>query len=286
MSHPLIPPPVKMPRHSPRGSAATEVALIMALIAGGLLIAYAGLGGRAQNLFARLALEDLGSTSTDDRSRSPGGTELSSARTAAKEAEETSVAAMYLSLGAVLGLLGFAAVLTVRKKKKVVPIDELPPEQPTIKVSELPEALFVKRQDLLHVFENSLYELSGEATTVDMVMSSRLSQAEPKTSVDDLRKRMKTERLRHVLICDAQGKLLGMVSDRDLAKAGERAEQIMTKSPISVGSKMPLITAVTILINRRFSSLPVVDEGTLVGILTTTDILLAMQATLMLLHRK
>jgi CBS domain-containing protein len=277
-----------MHRQPPRGSAATEVGLVMTLVVVGLLIAYAGLGSRAQNLFARLSLRNLASSTNGEGStNSLGGASVSSARTAASEAEDRSVAAMYLSLGAVLGLLGFGAVLAVRKRKKVVPpSEELPPEQPTIKASELPEALFVKRQDLLHVFENSLYELSGEAAAVDLVMSCRLSQAEPKTAVDDLRKRMKTERLRHVLICDAQGKLLGMVSDRDLAKPGERAEQIMTKSPITVGSKMPLITAVTILINRRFSSLPVVDDGKLVGILTTTDILLAMQATLMLLHRK
>ncbi len=163
--------------------------------------------------------------------------------------------------------------------------DELPPE-PATKISELPEALFAKRQDLLHLFENSLLDNSETPATVDLVMSNRLSIVQPQAPAEELRRRMKKERLRHLLVCDRPGKLLGVVSDRDLAKPGETAERIMTKSPVTVVPKTPLISAVTILINRRFSSLPVVEEGRPVGILTTTDILLAMQAMVMLLQRK
>ncbi len=237
-------------------------------------------------MLSRLTLDNLASSRPENGSFATSKEAASSEmRTVKKREDRTPIAVIFLSLAAVFGYLGLATVMTLRKRRTVAQDAELPPE-PVVKVSELPEALFAKRQDLLHLFENLISDGAGEPATVELVMSSRLSIAHPQTLVEDLRRRMKAERLRHFLICDTQGKLLGMVSDRDLAKSGETAERIMSKSPLTVGPQTPLITAVTILINRRFSSLPVVVDGNLVGILTTTDILLAMQATVMLLQRK
>ena len=276
-----------MPGHRHRGSAATEVALVMSLLACGLLVAYARLGGQSQTVFRRLALEGLAGSSTSDTGLPTAGNEPQAFRSRVSDHrdEDTPIAAILLSLGAALGFLGIAAVLALRKRRTVALEDELPPE-PATKISELPEALFAKRQDLLHLFENLIAETSGTLPTVGLVMSSRLSIVQPRTLVGELRRQMKEERLRHLLVCDRQGKLLGVVSDRDLAKPGETAERIMSQSPVSVSPETPLLSAVTMLINRRFSSLPVVEEEKPVGILTTTDILLAMQATVMLLQRK
>ena len=275
-----------MPLNRHRGSTAVEVALVLTLLACGLLIGYARLGGGAQNALSQLTLENMGSSNAAiaESTAAQQGRTMGVDRLREIREEETPIAAIVLSLAAVAGYVGFVGVMAVRKRRSK-PADDKP-VVPAGKVSELPEALFAKRQDLLHLFENLISNSSSEPATVDLVMSNRLSLCQAQASVKELRSRMKEERLRHLLVCDRQEKLLGVVSDRDLAKQGETAADVMSKAPITVGTKTPLITAVTILINRRFSSLPVVEEGKPVGILTTTDILLAMQATVMLLQRK
>ncbi len=51
-----------MPFDSRRGSTAVEVALVLTLLACGLLIGYARLGGEAQNALSRLTLKNLESS--------------------------------------------------------------------------------------------------------------------------------------------------------------------------------------------------------------------------------
>ena len=50
-------------------------------------------------------------------------------------------------------------------------------------------------------------------------------------------------------------------------------EQVMTKNVTSVSSKTTIKEAAEILAIREFHALPVVDNGTLIGIVTTTDLL-------------
>ena len=56
---------------------------------------------------------------------------------------------------------------------------------------------------------------SGDTPTVELVMSSRLSYALPQETVDELRLRMKEERLRHLLVCDRQGKLVANIEGNE-----------------------------------------------------------------------
>lgn len=279
-----------MLRHRSRGSATTEVALILTLLSCGMLITYARMGAQCQQAFSRLSLESLAgnslNVSADGGSRVESKADFSDATARNNRDDDTPVVAIFLSFSAAIGFLSIGLLVALRSRKRVLKaLPESLPE-PTTKISELPEALFAKRQGLLHLFEQIQPHLSESPATVDLVMSPRLTKAEPDVKAEDLRQVMKEERLRHLLICDRQGKLLGVISDRDLAKPGKVAEQIMTPAPVTVSPKTPLITAVTMLVNRRFSSLPVVEEGIPVGILTTTDILLAMQALVMLVQNK
>jgi CBS domain-containing protein len=47
----------------------------------------------------------------------------------------------------------------------------------------------------------------------------------------------------------------------------------MTAHPKSISSDTPIRDVAEILVNEDFHSLPVVDEGKIVGIVTSTDIL-------------
>lgn len=94
--------------------------------------------------------------------------------------------------------------------------------------------------------------------------------------------RLPARRTGAIMIVDHQGRLRGLFTDSDLARLFEKhrdelldgpIRQVMTKNPTHVpqGSMMP--DAVTIMAERGFSELPVVDaDGKPVGILDITDI--------------
>lgn len=50
-------------------------------------------------------------------------------------------------------------------------------------------------------------------------------------------------------------------------------EQVMAKNVVTVSSKTSIKRVAEILAEREFHALPIVDEGMLVGIVTTTDLL-------------
>ncbi|MBN4048429.1 CBS domain-containing protein [Flavobacteriaceae bacterium AH-315-O20] len=103
-------------------------------------------------------------------------------------------------------------------------------------------------------------------------------------------KRMKVNHIRHIPVVEGE-KLLGLLSLSDLkrisfidAYSKEGTEDtpvynmlsindIMIKSPIITTSDTSILDVSKLLVNEQFHSLPVVDRGKLVGIITTTDIL-------------
>jgi len=76
------------------------------------------------------------------------------------------------------------------------------------------------------------------------------------------------------------GKLVGIISDRDLREHRGRLEQmkingIMSANPIAVTPGTTVEEAAQIMLERQFGGLPVVADGRLVGIITASDVLRA-----------
>ena len=116
---------------------------------------------------------------------------------------------------------------------------------------------------------------------------------------------MRERRLRHLPVVDDAGRLVGIVTDRDLRSAvlgsaiadcvpsiqGRlrsmatrldelRIAQVMTWGALTIGPEAPLAQAAAIMADAKVGSLPVVDHGRLVGIVTEHDVLKALAATL------
>ena len=89
---------------------------------------------------------------------------------------------------------------------------------------------------------------------------------------------------RHLPVLDNDGNLVGIVDRDDLEKflstAGaptvlkrqHRVEQVMTRDVVTVTPSCPLEEAALLMVENKIGSLPVMDGGQLVGIITKTDI--------------
>ena len=109
--------------------------------------------------------------------------------------------------------------------------------------------------------------------TVGDVMTRQLVTIGPETSCEKAERLMEEHRVRHLPVVDA-GRLIGMVTDRDArARGGDAVARIMTADPVTVTARMRVEHAARLMLEGHFGSLPVVDGGALVGIVTYTDLL-------------
>lgn len=98
--------------------------------------------------------------------------------------------------------------------------------------------------------------------------------------VDKIEKILTDNLIHHLIVVGNRGSL-GVVSKLDLLKARNSdkptslmmAKDIMTSDPLTLESEDTIGLAADIFLANRFHSLPVVDDGQLVGILTTHDLI-------------
>jgi acetoin utilization protein AcuB len=83
--------------------------------------------------------------------------------------------------------------------------------------------------------------------------------------------------IRHLPVIMA-GRVVGMISDRDVRSAlpGANVAAAMSSPAHVIGADDTIEAAARLILSRRISALPVVDVGgAMVGMITTTDCLLA-----------
>jgi diguanylate cyclase (GGDEF)-like protein len=164
-------------------------------------------------------------------------------------------------------------------------IESVPQPPPT--ESSLPTALelrpYSKRQQLLQELLKDSELLLKNRLEVRHLMTRDPTVIPPTMILEDMTLLVQQQRRRHLLVCGRGGELLGVVSDRDLhGLPGTSAQQLMSYPVLTVAPETPLSPAITYLINENVSCLPVVDNGRLCGLLTTTDLVLTLQCTLQL----
>jgi CBS domain-containing protein len=130
---------------------------------------------------------------------------------------------------------------------------------------------------------------------VQEVMSSPVHTATPKTSVKEALRILDDHAITALPVVDATGRLVGVVSEVDLLWGALRSDQrrhelpmrddldlphlvgdVMTHHPITVEPSTDLADAVDIMMSTAIKSLPVVEEGTIVGIVSRRDVVHAL----------
>ena len=195
---------------------------------------------------------------------------------------------VWLLFGCIIGLAIGVAGWHIFRRQQVRPVPALVPEQKNDVglPAHLRARLYAKRQDIFNLLFDDLGMVLHGQLEVRHVMTDASVIVSADTPMEDLRRLMKVKTVRHLMVCEADNQLLGVISDRDLAsRPGLFAKEVMTPDPITVTPDTPVVRAVTPLLREGFSCLPVTEEGRLCGVITTTDLIMTMQCTLQLLEQ-
>lgn len=88
---------------------------------------------------------------------------------------------------------------------------------------------------------------------------------------------MTDDEIRHLVVVDARGRVVGMLSDRDLLRARDsrtKVSEVMSRDVTTVTTTTPAAVAAERMLRDKHDALPILDEaGRLVGVLTSTDLL-------------
>ncbi|GGX68321.1 CBS domain-containing protein [Saccharospirillum salsuginis] len=127
--------------------------------------------------------------------------------------------------------------------------------------------------------------------TVKKIMSHTVVTVKMDDDLSQVRELFEEQKFHHLLVTD-NGRLVGIISDRDILKTvspyvgtpaetthdtatlNKRAHQIMSRNPVTVGPDSELFDAVELFNHKGVSCLPVVDDQFQpIGIVTWRDIL-------------
>jgi acetoin utilization protein AcuB len=113
-------------------------------------------------------------------------------------------------------------------------------------------------------------------------------------SVSEALALMREKKVRRLPVLDPHGKLVGIISEKDLLYASPspsttlsfweipailaklKVEKIMSRNLIVISEDAPLEEAARIMADQKIGGLPILREGALVGIITETDVFRAL----------
>lgn len=131
---------------------------------------------------------------------------------------------------------------------------------------------------------------NGKEGTVREIMMGSPVTLKPGDGLDLANDIIAIGRIRHIPVVD-EGKLVGLLSERDLLGAAAnrifgitnksrsallksaRIKDVMKKNVVTVEPDTPIKDAARLMADKKIGCVPVLHEGSLVGLVTTTNVL-------------
>jgi CBS domain-containing protein len=117
--------------------------------------------------------------------------------------------------------------------------------------------------------------MKASELTVSDLMTTTLITIKASEPIKEARADMDIGVIRHLPVVDDRGRLVGVVSDRDLiGKKPQRVCDVMTRNVLTTTPDAPAFEAASMMLDNKISSVLVVNEDDLlVGMVTQTDYL-------------
>jgi len=119
--------------------------------------------------------------------------------------------------------------------------------------------------------------------TVEQFMITDLFTVRPEDAIDLAANLMHWKHVRHVPVEDDEGRLVGIVSHRDLlelfalGKTNEKSEivvrDVMKQNLITISPETPTLEALSLMRDKNIGCLPIIKAEKLVGLITAYDFL-------------
>lgn len=138
----------------------------------------------------------------------------------------------------------------------------------------------------------------GTVLFAERIMSTSVVTLTPETTIDETLRVLRNSRFRHLPVVSESGRLVGIVSDRDILRyAGGLSENYRPQPPhklsdrVGLLMKTPVLTAspdtdvrhiARLFVAQHVGAMPIVEAGVLAGIITRNDILKAVMSNLVL----
>ena len=123
----------------------------------------------------------------------------------------------------------------------------------------------------------------------DIVNDQKLCVLSKPDTAREAAKQMAEKDIAAIVVTDDGGKLLGIVTERDLTRrviAGNRdadkttVGEIMTGNPDTLAPRDSALDALELMRTRKYRHLPVVDDGRVVGMVSIRDLYAAVKTAL------
>ncbi len=107
---------------------------------------------------------------------------------------------------------------------------------------------------------------------VASVMSHPVVTIDPRSTTVDAAAQMRERRFRHLLVVE-DGRIVGIVSDRDVGEPTRPIGEVMHRRVITVTADTPVESAAVLMLENKIGALPVVGAaGEPVGMVTESDL--------------
>lgn len=113
---------------------------------------------------------------------------------------------------------------------------------------------------------------------INQLMSKNVVKVTSITMVPEVAQKMRQENI-GVIPVEENGKLVGIVTDRDIAinavakgEINQQVKDIMTKTPVTVRPDTSVEEAIQTMLKNNVRRLPVTDNGNVVGMVSLEDL--------------
>jgi len=111
-------------------------------------------------------------------------------------------------------------------------------------------------------------------------MRTRVEVADPDMSLEEALGKMRERGVKSLVVVDKEGEVQGIITDSDIllrgAEKGDptkvKVSEVMTENPFCISPEEEVLSVISVMRERKFRRVPVVEGGKLVGIVSVSDL--------------